>query len=123
VQDDLGVILGFGSDVVVTKSTTSPFVSDLNISLQSLYVYLNIVDSQSVGDVRAPLLRIVSARGKYGEVITIEYTNPKYVPLATKEFETIEILITYDTGRKIPFERGRVVITLDFKLHQSPYFT
>jgi hypothetical protein len=122
-ENDLGVILGFGSDIVLTKTTAAPFISDLNISLQSLYVYLNIVDSQIVGDVRAPLLRIVSARGKDGEIITIDYDSPQYVPLATKEFETVEVLITDDTGRKIPFERGRVVITLSFRLRQSPYFT
>ena len=122
-ENDLGVILGFGNDIVITKTTNSPFVGDLSISLQSLFVYLNVVDSQIVGDVRAPLLRIVSARGKDGEIITIDYDNPQYVPLATKEFETVEVLITDDTGRKIPFERGRVVITLSFRLRQSPYFT
>ena len=121
-ENNLGVILGFGSDIILDKTTKAPFVSDLNIGLQSLYVYLNIIESQIVGDVRAPLLRIIPARGKDGEIITIEYDNPQYFPLATKEFETLEVLITDDTGKKVPFERGRVVITLSFRLRQSPYF-
>jgi hypothetical protein len=115
-ENDLGVILGFGSDIA--KTTAAPFIRDLNISLQSLYVLLNIVDGQVVGDFRVPLLRIVSARGKDGEIITIDYDSPQYVPLATKEFETMEVLITDDTGLKIPFERKRVVITLSFRLRQ-----
>ena len=122
-ENDLGVILGFGNDIILSKTTTAPFVSDLNIGLQSLFIYLDIIDSQIVGDVRAPLLRIVPARGKDGEIITVNFDNPQYVPLATKGFETVEILITDDTGRKVPFERGRVVITLSFRLRQSPYFT
>jgi hypothetical protein len=99
-ENDLGVILGFSSEVVLTKSTEAPFVSDLNIGLQSLFIYLDIVQSQVVGDIRAPLLRIIPARGKDGEIITINYDNPQYLPLATKEFETMEVLITDDTGKK-----------------------
>jgi len=121
-ENDLGVILGFSSDIIITKTTTAPFVSDLNIGLQSLYVYLNLVESQIVGDIRAPLLRIVPAQGKDGEIITINYDNPQYLSLTTRDFEIVEVLITDDTGKKISFERGRVVITLSFRLRQSPYF-
>lgn len=121
-ETDLGVILGFGNDIIITKSTEAPFVSDLNIGLQSLFIYLDVAESQIVGDTRAPLLRIIPARGKDGEIITIDYNTPQYIPLATREFETMEVLITDDTGKKVPFERGRVVITLSFRLRQSPYF-
>ena len=114
-ENHLGVMLGFGKNVVISKTTIAPFVSDLNVGLQSLFVYLNIVESQVVGDVRAPLLRIVPAQGKNGEIITHNYDNPQFHPVVTKEFETIQLLITDDTGRKIPFERGRVVVTLNFK--------
>lgn len=114
-ENDLGVILGFGKEVILSKSITAPYVSDLDVGLQSLFVYLNIVDSQIVGDVRAPLLRIVPAQGRDGEIITINYNNPQFLPLATKEFETLEVLITSDVGKKITFERGRVVLTLNFR--------
>ena len=110
-ENDLGVILGFGSDIILDKTTEAPFVSDLSIGLQSLYVYLSVVDMQIVGDVRAPLLRTVPASGKDGEIITKDYEHPQYMPLATREFETLEVLITDDSGKKVPFERGRVVIT------------
>ena len=121
-ENDFGVILGFNNDIIKTKTTTAPFVSDLNIGLQLLYVYLNLVESQIVGDIRAPLLHIVPAKGKDGEIVTINYNNPQYLSLTTRDFEIVEVLITNDTGKKIPFERGRVVITLNFRLRQSPYF-
>ena len=121
-RKEMGNMLGFGGEIKLTKTTTAPYVSNLNIRLQSLYVYLNIVESQIVGDVRAPLLRIVPAQGKDGEIITLNYDNPQYMPLSTRDFEVVEVLITDDTGEKVPFERGRVVITLNFRLRQSPYF-
>ena len=85
-----------------------------------MYVYSNIVESQIVGDTRAQLLRMVSAQGKDGAIITRTFSNPHYLPLALNEFETVEIVIRDDSGRKVSFERGRVVITLDFK--RASYF-
>jgi len=84
-ENNLGVILGYGDDIILTKTTTAPFVSDLNIGLQSFFIYLNIVEPQIVGDTQAPLLCFVSARGRNGEIITINYDNPQYVPIAQYE--------------------------------------
>ena len=119
---DLGVMLGFEKELILSKSTTAPSVYDLNNGLQSLFIYLNIVESRVVGDVLAPLIRTVPAKGKDGEIIAINYDNPHYVPVATKDFEILEVLITSDTGEKIPFQRGRVVLTLHFRLRRSPFF-
>lgn len=113
--EGLDTMLGFNKDDIISKTTTAPYVCDLSIGLQSLFVYLDIVDSQIVGDVRAPLLRTVPVQGQDGETITLNYDNPQFLPLATKEFETLEVLITSDVGEKITFERGRVVLTLNFR--------
>lgn len=115
IPKELSLMLGFDKIAELAKTTTAPFVSDLNIGRQSLFVYLNVLEDQIVGDVRAPLLRTVPVQGKKGDTITINYENPQFLPIATKEFETLEILITDDTGKKIPFERGRVVVTLIFR--------
>ena len=122
LANSLGTVLGFGGAILLTETKTAPYVSDINIGLQSLFVYLNIIETQIVGDAQAPLLRIVPAQGKDGEIVTLNYDNPQYIPLATKDFEIVEVLITDDTGKKISFERGRVVLTLHFRLRQSPYF-
>ena len=73
---DLGIMLGFVGEVTLTQSTIASYISDISGGVQSLYVYSNIVDSQTVGDVRASLLQIVSAEGKYGAVITRNFNNP-----------------------------------------------
>ena len=74
-----------------------------------------------MGEIQANLLQIVPAQGKDGDIITVNYDNPQYTPLATRDFEVVEVLITDDTGKKVPFERGRVVITLNFRLRRPPY--
>src|SRR6218665_3364954 len=38
-----------------------------------------------------------------------------------KHFESIEIDIRTDTGKPIPFEYGKVIVTLHFRLRKIPY--
>jgi len=77
-------------------------------------VYTDIIEPRVVGDTLAPLLRLVP-RGTYGEDSVETFKNIEYIPLRTKYFSTIEIDIRDDTGRPIPFERGKVVVTLHFR--------
>ena len=58
------------------------------------------------------LLRTIAVSGKSGDVITKKFTNIQYVPVQTKSFEDIEILLSSDTGDPVPFERGKVIATL-----------
>ena len=41
--------------------------------------------------------------------------GPQYVPVRTKSFESVEILLRNDAGEPVPFERGKVVVTLHFR--------
>ena len=43
-----------------------------------------------------------------------------YVPVQTKSFDKIEILLRSDTGLPIPFERGKVLATLHFRQQIQP---
>ena len=65
-----------------------------------------------VGDAQVPLLRIVPVEGRDAEMVTRVFDPVKYCPLVLRRFQTVEIDIRDDTGVKIPFERGRVVVTL-----------
>ena len=72
--------------------------------------------------IRAPhYSKTIPVEGKYGDVITKTFTNIQYVPIQTKSFEDMEILLRTDTGEPVPFESGKVVITLHFRQHS--YFT
>ena len=50
------------------------------------------------------------------------YQTVQYVPVQSKRFETIEIDIRDDAGRKVSFQRGKVIVTLHFRLRKPIYF-
>ena len=81
-------------------------------TVSTIYVYCDIVQPQIVGDTSAQLLKSISAEGKLGDIIAKTFTNIQYVPIRTKSFEPVEVLLRNDTGDPVPFERGKVVITL-----------
>jgi hypothetical protein len=65
-----------------------------------------------VGDAQVSLLRIVLVAGRDGEMMTRTFDHIQYCPLAQYRFQDIQIDIGDDTGKVVPFERGRVVVTL-----------
>ena len=114
-------ILGFESSTPVFKKTTvSPYGADMSV-LSTIYVYCDIVEPQVVGDVSAQLLRSIPVQGKFGDIISETFVNIQYAPMLRKSFEDVEILLRGDTGDPVPFERGKVVVTLHFRKHT--YFT
>jgi len=75
-----------------------------------LYVYCSIVKAQYVGNVLAPLLRIVNTLKN--TINTITYDNPQYLPVAQRHINQIEIDIRDDKGNHIKFLNGRTICVL-----------
>ena len=127
---DLPDILGFGSggsNTSLSSSTRSMFVRapsivDLRRGFESLYVYSSIAEPRIVGDKIAPLLRIVPITGRHGEMVTARFDHVQYIPLLSREFGSVETEIRDDTGRPVPFERGKVTVTLHFRRCSSGLF-
>ena len=78
--------------------------------------FTNFVNSRVVGDSVAPLLRIVPLEGKHGDVVSKSFGN-----VHTK-FKTIDIDIRDDTGRRVPFERYKVTVTLHVQRRKPSFF-
>ena len=89
---------------------------------ESLYVYSSIVEPRIVGDKIAPLLRIVPITGRHGEMVTTRFDHVQYIPVLSREFGSVETEIRDDTGRPVPFERGKVTVTLHFRRCSSGLF-
>jgi hypothetical protein len=89
--------------------------SDLQAGIHALYVYCDLLQFTNVGDIKAPLLRVVNSGGEVGDVVTRYYERPRYVPLQKKNFDSIQIIIRDDLGEKIQFENGKVLLTLHFR--------
>ena len=97
-------------------------VVNLTHGFDTLYVYTNIVESRIVGDTLAPLLRPLPISGRNGDRVSARFTNVHYVPLSYSHFDSIEVDIRDDMGRRVPFEYGRVTVTLHFRRRRSGLF-
>lgn len=88
---------------------------DHHRSLNMMYVYCNIITGQIVGDVFAPLLKVVPVGGEHGASVMTEYVNPQYIPVLTNQLSNITLSIRDGSGDKIAFEHGRVTVVLHFR--------
>ena len=118
LQEGLAQILELPGLEVISQTTTAPHSVDINRGLTALYVYCNLWESQIVGDILAPLLRIVDSKGKDGQNIVKFYGQPHFVPLRKKYINVIEINISDDTGNIILFNSGKVTCKLHIRLKQ-----
>lgn len=66
--------------------------------VSTIYVYCDTVEPQVVGNTGAQLLRSIPAEGKFGDVIAKTFPSIQYVPVQTKSFEDVEVLLRSDTG-------------------------
>ena len=112
---DTGYVLGFSPEEVISKSSTAEREVDLEHGFHDLYVYCDIIQPQYVGDTLVPLLRIIPVEGEDGQRISKSCVRPQYLPVSRKQFESIEVNIKRDTGEPVPFEFGRVLLTLHFR--------
>ena len=88
---------------------------DLNAGVHLMYIYSDIASFSLVGDTQTPLLRVCSTSGTNGDKRRVTFTNPQYMPVAYRDFETIEININNELGEPMPFMQGKSVCTLHFR--------
>jgi hypothetical protein len=113
--------LGFKRAIFPQGDHVADWVIDVTRGVNSLYVYCPLVEPRMVGDAQVPLLRIVPVEGRDAEMVTRVFDPVQYCPLVLRRFQTVEINIRDDTGVKIPFERGRVVVTLHCRKRKESY--
>lgn len=90
--------------------------TDINEGFSALYVYTDVVESQLVGDVMVPLIRVVPFKNNNKREDTwVNFPRVQYLPVRIRETDSIEIVISRDNGEIIPFQKGKVVVTLHFR--------
>ena len=116
-------MVGFDKkEVMITKNTEAPLPVDLEAGFHAMYLYTDIVEPQLVGDSKVSLLKVVKCSGEFGDNVSVNFPNLQYVPVSVKSFETVAIDIKDDTQEKVPFEFGKVIVTLHFRQRRSPLF-
>jgi hypothetical protein len=89
---------------------------------KTVFVYCDLIEPVFVGDTKVQLLRTVNMDSTNKHIVNHIFTNPIYVPLQKKHFNSIEINIMTNTGDPVPFTSGHSVITLHFRRTSNPYF-
>lgn len=91
--------------------------ADITEGFSALYVYADIVQNRIVGDSMVPLLRVVPIEkvSRKPFVNWVRFHHIQYVRVNHTQGDTIEINIRRDNGDIVPFEGGKVVLTLHFK--------
>lgn len=83
--------------------------------IHSIFIYSDVIDTQIVGDSRTRLLRVINVSSKYKEVVSRVYDNPDYLPVSSREINSIKIILRDDTGQKIFFTNSKVIVKLHFR--------
>ena len=100
------------------------FSVDITCGSQIIFVYLDFIEYQHVGDSRAPILKINESerRLRNGSLNTIApvhhktFTNLDYKHLLSNNIQSIKVELRTQTGKLIPFTGiGKVVISLKFQ--------
>ena len=96
-------------------SQRSRGVCEIQRGVYSMYVYCDVCKENIVGDTKVPLLQIVPIRGDHGDYVCERYETPIYAPVQRNNISDIKIDITDDTGRRIPFQSGKTIVTLHLR--------
>lgn len=120
----LGNMLGFKlGRLLSSRNNVADYPTDVHSGVHNYYVYVDTAEHVMVGDVRAPLLRIVPIEYEDTNATTktVIFNSPHYIPVRRNETETIEVNITDDTGRSISFTHGKTYIKVHFRPCQPDY--
>ena len=96
-----------------TQQTSHP-LKEYDNNFHSIYVNTDLIQAHPVGNVNADVLRVL----KISETQTLvkeEFAIRHYYNLRVNEFNKITVVLTTDTGEKIPVNNGVVSLTLHFK--------
>ena len=87
----------------------------MSSDFEAVYVYTDLIEHRVVGDVLAPLLRVIPVSKTDGDMVHRVFTKPHYAPLLRTRFDSIEILLSADTGEPLVFEGGKTIVTLHIR--------
>jgi hypothetical protein len=120
MSEQLAYMLGF-ENPILHETAAARFMPDLNGGVSSLHVYSpGLIEPMIIGDVYAPVLRIVTIRGAQDEIIEEQFIAIQYHKILVKEISEIFVEIRTANGALMPFQYGTCTLTLHFK--KAAYF-
>jgi hypothetical protein len=120
-QNKLANQLGFHPEknILAENEQLNQHPANINIGIpESIFVYINLIESQMISDVFCQVLKIVKTLDKnpmYGDLICTDVINKIYLPVNKKSISSVKIELRSSAGDSIPFRSGISSFTLHFK--------
>lgn len=116
LSDQLSYILGFDTTEFVEAVNEAKFMPDMRGDVSTFHVYApDLIEPMMIGDVTAPVLRMVTIRGAPDEMIEEQFLAIQYHRLLLKEISELFIEIRTHSGGLMPFQYGTCTLTLHFR--------
>ena len=102
----------------------SDFPVDLTCGSQLIFVYIDVIEYQNIGDVRASVIKIIESvrRLKNGSINTATpihhktFTILDYKPILSNNIQNIKVELRNEAGKLIPFNgTGNMIVSLKFQ--------
>ena len=74
-----------------------------SLSLQSIFLYSDIIDYQIVGISRATLMGLFAMKGQHGELQSWPFNTQQYIEIPVSYIKSVEIRFCTQTGELVPF--------------------
>ena len=100
--------------ITLDKYVLFPAAPQLN-TVNSLYIYTDVIENDIVGDALVPLLRTVNVSGDPGTIVHEVFHRCYYKRVNRNNIPSIEIQINSETGVPVKFESGHVICVLNFR--------
>uniref|UniRef100_A0A914M036 Uncharacterized protein n=1 Tax=Meloidogyne incognita TaxID=6306 RepID=A0A914M036_MELIC len=111
----LAYTLGFDSEKI-HSGQVAKYMPDISGGVRQFLVYApKLVENSIIGNVTAPLLRVVNVSGGPGESISEVYMTEHHHRLLGKRHPDITIEIRTLTGKLVKFHWGTCILTLHFQ--------
>nr|CAD2200634.1 unnamed protein product [Meloidogyne enterolobii] len=115
LSKQLAYTLGFESQTIYSGHVAK-YMPDISGGVRQLLVYApKLVENSIIGNVTAPLLRVVNVSGKPGDSVSEVYMTEHHHRLQGKRHPDITIEIRTLTGKLVKFHWGNCIITLHFQ--------
>ena len=93
-----------------------PKLCSFNYKGAFMYVYSSLVKGSIVGNMFAPIVRVVDLEDKpKSETIHSKFTVPHYLPLRSSSFNEVVLELTDGMGNSMKFNQGNSVAVFHFR--------
>ena len=118
LNGDVARILGFSdARLIEGKDVEGAFSATPNAGFHQMYIYTDIIQPQIGPDGQYPLLRVTAMDTNPIHQLNVEKSfNPVYYkPIKKHTIDTAQFWLLDDSGKRLDFQHGKVVIALTFR--------